>query len=54
MDGKVSRGDVVTMMNTGKEYQLDEIGVLAPHKVQVRSSCLGDRAGRAAALVGHV
>ena len=35
MDGCVSKGDVVTMMNTGKEYQLDEIGVLAPTKIQV-------------------
>lgn len=33
MDGQVSRGDTVRMMNTGKEYQLDEIGVLAPGKV---------------------
>ncbi len=32
---QVSRGDLVTMMNTGKEYQLDEIGVLAPQKVAV-------------------
>ncbi len=34
-DGSVSKGDLVTMMNTNKEYQLDEIGVLAPGKVQV-------------------
>jgi hypothetical protein len=32
---QVSRGDTVVMMNTGKEYTLDEIGVLAPGKVQV-------------------
>ncbi|GLI58709.1 hypothetical protein VaNZ11_000460 [Volvox africanus] len=42
MDGKVSRGDVVQMMNTGKEYQLDEIGVLAPHKVQVDTLYCGE------------
>lgn len=35
MDGKVSKNDTVVMMNTGKEYTLDEIGVLAPHKVPV-------------------
>ena len=34
-DGSISKGDTVRMMNTGKEYQLDEVGVLAPHKVQV-------------------
>ncbi len=34
-DGCVSKGDVVRMMNTGKEYQLDEVGVLAPHKIEV-------------------
>ncbi|GBF94915.1 elongation factor [Raphidocelis subcapitata] len=33
MDGSVSRGDTVVMMNTGKEFTLDEIGVLAPAKV---------------------
>jgi hypothetical protein len=37
MDGSVSRGDTVVMMNTGKEYTLDEIGVLAPSKVPVRA-----------------
>eukprot|EP00195_Chlamydomonas_chlamydogama_P015474 CAMPEP_0202898806 /NCGR_PEP_ID=MMETSP1392-20130828/7226_1 /ASSEMBLY_ACC=CAM_ASM_000868 /TAXON_ID=225041 /ORGANISM="Chlamydomonas chlamydogama, Strain SAG 11-48b" /LENGTH=706 /DNA_ID=CAMNT_0049584833 /DNA_START=12 /DNA_END=2132 /DNA_ORIENTATION=- len=42
MDGSVSKGDVVTMMNTGKEYQLDEIGVLAPHKVQVDTLYCGE------------
>lgn len=33
---QVSKGDTVVMMNTGKEYTLDEVGVLAPGKVQVR------------------
>ncbi|GLC35932.1 hypothetical protein PLESTB_000520700 [Pleodorina starrii] len=42
MDGKVSRGDVIQMMNTGKEYQLDEVGVLAPHKVQVDTLYCGE------------
>lgn len=35
VDGKVSKGDTVVMMNTGKEYTLDEIGVLAPVKTPV-------------------
>ena len=43
MDGKVSKGDMVTMMNTRKQYQLDEIGVLAPHKVEVRSAQAGGK-----------
>ena len=42
MDGCVRKGDTVVMMNTGKEYQLDEVGVLAPYKVEV-----GRAAGRA-------
>lgn len=41
-DGSVRRGDVVTMMNTGKEYQLDEIGVLAPGKVPVDTLYCGE------------
>jgi hypothetical protein len=45
MDGSVSRGDTVVMMNTGKEYTLDEIGVLAPSKVPV-SHCHSVRARR--------
>lgn len=32
---QVSKGDTVLMMNTGKEYTLDEVGVLAPGKTQV-------------------
>ncbi len=42
----MSRGDLIQMMNTGKEYQLDEVGVLAPHKVQVRTGlAMGARDG---------
>jgi GTP-binding protein LepA len=36
VDGQVAKGDTVVMMNTGKEYTLDEIGVLAPVKTPVR------------------
>jgi GTP-binding protein LepA len=45
VDGKVSKGDTVVMMNTGKEYTLDEIGVLAPVKTPVSVSCYGVGAG---------
>eukprot|EP00879_Flechtneria_rotunda_P013665 GHRR01014275.1.p1 GENE.GHRR01014275.1~~GHRR01014275.1.p1 ORF type:complete len:565 (+),score=168.74 GHRR01014275.1:185-1879(+) len=42
MDGKVSKGDTVVMMNTGKEYTLDEIGVLAPVKTPVDTLYAGE------------
>lgn len=53
VDGKVSRGDTVVMMNTGKEYTLDEIGVLAPVKTPVRKLLLviAGLAGRAVLCV---
>jgi GTP-binding protein LepA len=38
VDGQVAKGDTVVMMNTGKEYTLDEIGVLAPVKTPVSVS----------------
>ncbi|MEW5303116.1 MAG: hypothetical protein WDW36_005839 [Sanguina aurantia] len=41
-DGSVSVGDTVVMMNTGKEYTLDEVGVLAPYKVQVDTLYAGE------------
>jgi len=44
VDGKVASGDTVVMMNTGKEYTLDEIGVLAPVKTPV-SDCLLQQQG---------
>ena len=36
IDGQMVPGDVVRLMNTGKEYQVDEVGVLAPKQVPVR------------------
>jgi elongation factor 4 len=42
MDGCVSKGDTVVMMNTGKEFQLTEVGVLAPHKVEVDTLYCGE------------
>jgi len=41
-DGTMSKGDTVRMMNTGKEYVLDEIGVLAPHKIAVDTLYAGE------------
>ena len=36
VDGQLRAGDTVKLMNTGKEYQVDEVGVLAPKQVPVR------------------
>lgn len=36
IDGSLRRGDVVKLMNTGKEYEASEIGVMAPKQVEVR------------------
>lgn len=38
MDGELKVGDTIKLMNTGKEYQVDEVGVLAPKPVQVQTS----------------
>ncbi len=36
MDGQLSRGDIVKFMNTKCEYDIVELGVLAPKAVEVR------------------
>ncbi|NJR49212.1 MAG: elongation factor 4 [Leptolyngbyaceae cyanobacterium CSU_1_3] len=35
MDGRVKKGDKVRLMASGKEYEIDELGVLSPTQVQV-------------------
>jgi GTP-binding protein LepA len=35
MDGSVKRGDKVRLMASGKEYVIDELGILSPMQVQV-------------------
>ena len=35
MDGEMRVGDMVKLINTGKELQVGELGVLAPKPVQV-------------------
>ncbi|MEM7579374.1 MAG: translation elongation factor 4 [Cyanobacteria bacterium P01_A01_bin.80] len=35
MDGTLKKGDKVYLMASGKEYEIDEIGVLSPNQVQV-------------------
>lgn len=36
VDGEMRVGDTVRLINTAKEHQIDELGVLAPKPVQVR------------------
>lgn len=33
-DGQISEGDKVLLMASGKEYQIDELGVLSPNEVR--------------------
>ena len=35
MDGSVKRGDKVRLMASGKEYVIDELGILSPTQVEV-------------------
>ena len=37
VDGEMRVGDTVKLINTGKEHQIGELGVLAPKPVQVRT-----------------
>ena len=36
VDGSLRKGDTVRLMNTKKEYQVDEVGVRAPSPIEVR------------------
>eukprot|EP00884_Botryococcus_braunii_P013246 jgi/Botrbrau1/21922/Bobra.0249s0046.1 len=42
VDGELKVGDTIKLMNTGKEYQVDEVGVLAPKPVQVDKLVSGE------------
>ncbi|HAX74661.1 MAG TPA: elongation factor 4, partial [Cyanobacteria bacterium UBA11372] len=42
MDGTVKKGDRIRLMATGKEYEIDELGVLSPNQVQVESLHAGE------------
>lgn len=39
VDGSLRKGDTVRLMNTKKEYQVDEVGVRSPTPIEVCSSC---------------
>lgn len=50
MDGKVRKGDNVRLMASGKEYVIDELGVLAPTQVEVEELHAGEVGYFAAAI----
>ncbi|MBD1909553.1 MULTISPECIES: translation elongation factor 4 [unclassified Leptolyngbya] len=42
MDGTLQKGDRVRLMASGKEYEIDELGVLSPTQIQVDSLHAGE------------
>ncbi|HEY9657027.1 MAG TPA: translation elongation factor 4, partial [Allocoleopsis sp.] len=50
MDGTVKKGDRVRLMASGKEYEIDELGVLSPNQVQVNELHAGEVGYLAAAI----
>ncbi|KOR38607.1 MULTISPECIES: translation elongation factor 4 [Planktothricoides] len=50
MDGTVKKGDRIRLMATGKEYEIDELGVLAPYQKQVDELHAGEVGYIAAAI----
>jgi GTP-binding protein LepA len=50
MDGVVHKGDRVRLMASGKEYEIDELGILSPMQIQVDSLHAGEVGYFAAAI----
>lgn len=50
MDGTLKKGDRIRLMATGKEYAIDELGVLSPKQVQVNDLHAGEVGYLAAAI----
>ncbi len=50
MDGTVKKGDRILLMASGKEYEIDELGVLSPTQVQVNELHAGEVGYIAAAI----
>ncbi|MCG8367505.1 MAG: translation elongation factor 4 [Pseudanabaenales cyanobacterium] len=50
MDGAVRKGDRVRLMASGKEYEIDELGVLSPYQIQVDELHAGEVGYFAAAI----
>ncbi|KAM3094184.1 translation elongation factor 4 [Phormidesmis sp. 146-12] len=52
MDGRVKKGDKIRLMASGKEYEIDELGVLSPTQVQVSDLHAGEVGYIAASIRG--
>jgi GTP-binding protein LepA len=50
MDGTVKKGDRVRLMASGKQYEIDELGILSPNQVQVNELHAGEVGYLAAAI----
>ncbi|NER28541.1 MAG: elongation factor 4 [Symploca sp. SIO1C4] len=50
VDGNVKKGDRIRLMASGKEYEIDELGVLSPTQVQVDELHAGEVGYMAAAI----
>jgi GTP-binding protein LepA len=50
MDGSVKKGDRIKFMASGQEYEIDELGILAPNQVKVDSLHAGEVGYLAAAI----
>jgi len=50
MDGSVKKGDRIKFMASGQEYEVDELGILAPNQVKVDSLHAGEVGYLAAAI----
>jgi GTP-binding protein LepA len=50
MDGTVKKGDTVRLMASGKEYEIDELGVLSPTQIEVEELHAGEVGYFAAAI----
>jgi GTP-binding protein LepA len=50
MDGTVKKGDKVRLMASGKEYEIDELGVLSPTQIEVEELHAGEVGYFAAAI----
>jgi GTP-binding protein LepA len=50
MDGQVKKGDRIRLMASGKEYEIDELGVLSPNQIPVDELHAGEVGYLAAAI----
>jgi len=50
VDGTLKEGDLVRLMASGKEYEIDELGVLSPNQIRVESLHAGEVGYFAAAI----